>query len=205
MTFVYAILGQKGGGGKTSTAYSLGTWHAQRGKLVFFGDTDLRQQCLTELLYCRTHKLDMTSIVADTYAGITAAMPAGCDVLIIDGKPNASDQTLLIAGRADRIIIPCASSRTNLIASGNLADQLIAKGIKADRIFFAITPAASKAHGAKAVAALEQYGHKVAAVLPFSPEFESALDDGRALHEASNIHMRAAGQAYVAALISKHA
>jgi chromosome partitioning protein len=203
--FVYAILGQKGGGGKTSTAVSLGTWHAQRGKLVFFGDTDLRQQCLTDWLYCRKHKLDMTSIVADTFAGITAAMPDNTDVLIIDGKPNASDQTLLIARRADRIIIPCGSSRSNLVASANLADQLVAKGISRKLILFAITPTASPAHRLKAINALEQYGHTVAATLPFSPEFESALDDGRSMHEATERHMKKAGRAYVEALISKHA
>jgi chromosome partitioning protein len=199
--FVYYILGQKGGGSKTATACSLGTWHAQRGKAVFFGDTDTRQHTLTNWLRRRKHKLGMTSFVGDTRTTIANAIPAGADIVIIDGKPNASAETLLFAKIAHKIIIPTGSSIGNLEASAAIANQLVANGIDRALIVFAVTPAASPAHAAKAVDVLQALGHTVGGTLQFSPEFETALDAGRGLHEASNHYMREAGQAFVAALV----
>jgi chromosome partitioning protein len=199
--FVYYVLGKKGGSGKTATACSLGTWHAQRGKSVFFGDTDLRQHTLSNWLKRRRNKLGMTAFIGDTRTAIANAAPAGTDIVIIDGKPNASDETLLLARIAHKIIIPTGSSIGNLEASAAIADHLVANGIPRALIVFAITPAASASKGLEATATLQALGHTVGAVLQHSPSFERALDAGRGLHEATAPTMREAGQAFVAALI----
>ena len=198
--FVYYILGQKGGGSKTFTACSLGTWHAQRGKSVFFGDTDLKQHTLSNWLNRRKHKLGMTSFIGDTRTTVANAIPAGTDIVIIDGKPNASAETLLFAKIAHKIIIPTGSSIGNLEASAAIADQLVANGIDRDLIVFAVTPAASEVKGLEAAAVLQALGHTVGAILQHSPEFERAIDAGKGAHEASAPTMREAGQAFVAAL-----
>lgn len=198
--FVYYILGQKGGGGKTATACSLGTWHAQRKKSVHFADTDLTQHTLSNWLRRRKHKLGMTAAIGSTRTAIANAVPAGTDVLIIDGKPNASDETLLLAQIAHKIIVPSASSIGNLEAGIAIANQLIEKGIDRDKIVFAITPAASELKGLEAAATVEHYGHTVGAVLTYALSFERALDAGKGLHEAIPPTMREAGHAFIAAL-----
>lgn len=199
--FVYYVVGKKGGSGKTATACSLGTWHAQRGKSVFFGDTDIRQHTLTNWLRRRQHKLGMTGIIGDTRTAIANGAPPGTDVVVIDGKPNAADETVLLAQIAQKIILPTASSKGNLEASIAIAEHLIAKGIPREKIVFAITPAASEAKAREAVATIEAFGHTVGAVLLYSVSFENALDAGKGLHEASAPTMRDAGQAFIAALV----
>ncbi|MEL6775260.1 MAG: hypothetical protein AAFP23_10875, partial [Pseudomonadota bacterium] len=130
------------------------------------------------------------------------------DALILDGKPNASEQTVEIAQAADLAIIPTGQTLDDLHPGVLLAHALRKHGVPAGRIVFALFKTTGSAReNAAAEAYLAEAGYAVlggeAAGLPVSTGYGSASDAGRAITETSFRTLNARAQALAQAVIDR--
>lgn len=198
---VYAVVNQKGGAGKTSSACSLALSHAQEGKRVLLADMDRSQQMNAEDWYnIRSDAMENLTVKNFRSIADVALFAKGFDIVVLDGAPNASKLTLEMAEVADKIIIPSGTSRFDLRPSARLALELIDSGIDAKKIRFALYKTLSDAEVQGATEALEKQGLKVCATLKSSVGYSLALDAGKGLQEASHPSLKKAGSLYVQGL-----
>ncbi|MCY1367429.1 Iron-sulfur cluster carrier protein [compost metagenome] len=187
---VYAVVSQKGGVGKTSISVSLAVAHALEGKRVLLADLDAIQQSACEWYESRSHKLDNLTVKAFKSVKELAVAAEGFDVVIADGAPHASAMTIELAEVADKVIIPTGTSMLDLRPSARLAFELTEKGIDKKRIGFALMKVTTAAEAIGARDALAEQKLKALGAIKVSTGFSQALDDGRALQEASHASLR---------------
>ncbi|MCY3984725.1 MAG: ParA family protein [Roseovarius sp.] len=109
------------------------------------------------------------------------------DAIILDGKPNASEQTTNIAKAADLVVIPTGQTVDDLHPGVVLAHALRKKGISTDKIAFAMfKTTGSERENTAARKYLEQAGYKVLdGEVSVSTACGSASDAGKAITETS--------------------
>ena len=109
------------------------------------------------------------------------------DALILDGKPNASEQTAEIAKAADLVVIPTGQTVDDLHPGVVLAHALRKKGIDPEKIAFAMFKiTGSSRENAAAREYLEQAGYSVLdGEVSVSTAYGSASDLGKAITETS--------------------
>ena len=197
---VYAVVSQKGGVGKSSTAVSLGLSFALDGKKVLIADMDAIQKTSSEWYDIREEKLP--NLVVKPFKNISdlAIFSKGFDIVIADGAPHASSLTLELAEVADRVIIPTGTSMLDLRPSARLALELIGQGVSAKKISMSLFKTQTDTETSSAAEALAEQGLRVAGNLKSSAGFSQALDAGRGLQEASHPSLKAAGIQYVQSL-----
>lgn len=197
---VYAVVSQKGGVGKSSTAVSLGLSFALEGKKVLIADMDSIQKSACEWYESRAEQ--MPNLVVKAFKSISdlAIFSKGFDVVVADGAPHASAMTLELAEVADKVIIPSGTSMLDLRPSARLALELIAQGISPKKIGLSLFKTQTDNEASGAVEALSEQGLKVVGTLKASAGFSQALDAGRGLQEASHPSLKAAGIQYVQSL-----
>ena len=109
------------------------------------------------------------------------------DVVILDGKPNASDQTYEIASASDLVVIPTGQTVDDLHPGVVLAHTLRKKNIAIERIVFAMfKTTGSERENEAARQYLTQAGYLVLdGEVPVSTGYGSASDMGKAITETS--------------------
>lgn len=187
---VYAVVSQKGGVGKTSISASLAIAYAKEGKRVLLADFDASQQSACEWYESRTNKFDNMTVKAFRSVRDLAIAAEGFEIVIADGAPHASAMTVELAEVADKVIIPTGTSMLDLRPSARLAFELIEKGIDKKRIGFALMKVTTAAEAIGAREALTAQKLKALGMIKVSTGFSQALDDGRALQEASHSSLR---------------
>ncbi|MNR31494.1 hypothetical protein D3C85_1490070 [compost metagenome] len=98
--------------------------------------------------------------------------------------------TIELAEVADKVIIPTGTSMLDLRPSARLAFELTEKGIDKKRIGFALMKVTTAAEAIGARDALAEQKLKALGAIKVSTGFSQALDDGRALQEASHASLR---------------
>lgn len=109
------------------------------------------------------------------------------DALILDGKPNASEQTLEIAKAANLVVIPTGQTVDDLHPGVVLAHSLRKKGITPDKIAFAMfKTTGSERENTAAREYIHQAGYLVLdGEVSVSTAYGSASDQGKAITETS--------------------
>jgi chromosome partitioning protein len=104
MSKIIAIVNQKGGAGKTTTAVHLAYWLSQRGT-VFVVDADAQQSSATWL-----EELNLPCEIINEPDELFERLPElaqSHDFIIVDGAASVSETTRVILTRADMALIPC--------------------------------------------------------------------------------------------------
>lgn len=197
---VYAVVSQKGGVCKTSISVSLAVAHALEGSRVLLADMDAAQQSACDWYASRPEKIETLTVAAFKSVKELAAAAKNYDVVIADGAPHASSMTVELAEVADRVIIPTGTSMLDLRPSARLAFELIEKSIDGKRIGFVLTKVTSSAEAISARDALTEQGLKALGAIKVSTGFSQALDNGRALQEASHASLREHAQKLIEVL-----
>lgn len=199
---IYALLGQKGGGGKSTTAYGLATTLAGAGQKVLVADLDFDQYTCGLWKSIRPEGRTAFDVVECRTLADVGKKSAGYDVIIIDGAPHASKLSLEAAECAHRVIITTGNTVADLQPSVKLARSLVAENVDRESILFAVCKSPSDAETKTARETIESYGFAAApAGLRFSAGYGKAGDRGLSITEVSFVSLRVEAKAYINQLI----
>ena len=201
MTYIIGMVSQKGGVGKSTLARMMAREFISGGLRAKIADLDTQQQTCTNWAGRRAENSLSPEVQTQSFANIRTALEDSphFDVLVLDGKPNASQQTVEIAGAADLVVIPTGQTIDDLHPGVLLAHSLSRKGILPSKIVFAMfKTTGSKRENATARQYLSEAGYFVLnGEVSVSTAYGSASDMGKAITETSfgTLNARAANLA----------
>ena len=208
MTYVIGMISQKGGVGKSTLARLMAREFVKGGMAAKIADLDTQQQTCTHWAGRRAEAGMAPEILVQSYASLKSALadaPA-FDAMILDGKPNASEQTLEIAQAADLAIIPTGPTVDDLHPGVMLAHALRAKGAGGRIAFAMVKTTASARETALAREYIEQAGYPVLeGEVPVSTAYGAAADGGRAISETPFRSLNRKAQALAQSVIDRMA
>ncbi len=189
MTYIIGMVSQKGGVGKSTLARMMAREIAAGGMSVKIADLDTQQQTCTYWAGRRAENAVQPEIQVQSFGSIKTAIEESgrFDVYIIDGKPNASEQTLEIALASDLVVIPTGQTVDDLHPGVVLAHALRKKEVPSAKIAFAMfKTTGSERENAAARQYLTQAGYQVLdGDVGVSTGYGSASDVGKAITETS--------------------
>ena len=201
MTYIVGMISQKGGVGKSTLARMMARELTVGGLRTKIADLDTQQQTCTNWAGRRAENGISPEIQVQSFASVKTVIGEASrfDALILDGRPNASEQTVEIARVADLIVIPTGQTVDDLHPGVVLAHNLYKKGISRERIAFAMfRTTGSKRENAAARQYLAEAGYFMFdGEVPASTAYGMASDGGRAITETSfrTLNARATGLA----------
>lgn len=189
MTYIIGMVSQKGGVGKSTLARMMAREFVAGGLSTKIADLDTQQQTCTHWAGRRAEHAVSPEIQVQSFASVKTALGEAprFDALILDGKPNASEQTTEIAKAADLVVIPTGQTVDDLHPGVVLAHALRKKGIAQDKIAFAMfKTTGSERENAAARQYLTEAGYTVLeGEVSVSTAYGSASDIGKAITETS--------------------
>lgn len=189
MTYIIGMVSQKGGVGKSTLARMMAREFIQGGLRTKVADLDTQQQTCTHWAGRRAENGFEPEIQVQSFATVKTALSDATrfDAMILDGKPNASDQTMEIATASDLVVIPTGQTVDDLHPGVVLAHTLRKKGIPTAKIAFAMfKTTGSERENAAARAYISEAGYLVLdGEVPVSTAYGSASDLGKAITETS--------------------
>lgn len=189
MTYIVGMVSQKGGVGKSTLARMMAREFVAGGLSTKIADLDTQQQTCTNWAGRRAENSVTPEIQVQSFATVKSALEeaARFDALILDGKPNASEQTVEIAKSADLVVIPTGQTIDDLHPGVVLGHSLRKKGIAPDKIAFAMfKTTGSERENAAARDYITQAGYMVLdGEISVSTAYGSASDQGKAITETS--------------------
>ncbi len=187
MTYVIGMISQKGGVGKSTLARMMAREFVAGGLTAKIADLDTQQQTSTYWAGRRAEAGLKPEVQVQSFASVASAIAdtPRFDAMILDGKPNASTQTLEIAQAADLCVIPTGPTVDDLHPGVVLAHGLRKKGVGAI-VFAMVKTTASERETEAARAYLTQAGYEVlSGEIPVSTAYGQAGDVGRTITETS--------------------
>ena len=189
MTYIIGMVSQKGGVGKSTLARLMAREFVAGELSTKIADLDTQQQTCTNWAGRRAEGNFEPEIQVQSFASVKTALEEASrfDALILDGKPNASEQTIEIGQASDLVVIPTGQTVDDLHPGVILAHGLRKKGLSADRIVFALFRTTGSARENRTAREyLGEAGYTVLdGVVPMSTAYGSASDFGRAITETS--------------------
>lgn len=189
MTYIVGMVSQKGGVGKSTLARMMAREFVAGGLSTKIADLDTQQQTCTNWAGRRAENGVEPEIQVQSFPSVKSALEEGdrFDALILDGKPNASDQTIEIAKASDLVVIPTGQTVDDLHPGVVLAHSLRKKGIASEKIAFAMfKTTGSERENAAARDYVSQAGYMILnGEVSVSTAYGSASDYGKAITETS--------------------
>ena len=189
MAYIVGMVSQKGGVGKSTLARMMAREFVAGELRTKIADLDTQQQTCTNWAGRRAENGIQPEIQVQSFASVKSALEeAGrFDALILDGKPNASEQTIEIAKAADLVVIPTGQTLDDLHPGVVLAHSLRKKDVSPERIAFAMfKTTGSERENASARQYLSEAGYLVLeGDIGVSTAYGSASDVGKAITETS--------------------
>ena len=189
MAIVIATVSQKGGVGKSVTARLIAREYASAGWTVKIADLDTYQGSTYDW---HTRRLQQKpplqpDIAVERFRTVDQALKLRdfYDLLVLDGKPHSSSETLGMVEPATLSILPTGVSIDDRKPQVLLAHELTGKGILAARLAFALCRVGdSDSEIAEARAYISQAGYRIlAGELPERTAYRRANEEGRAVTE----------------------
>src|SRR5688572_573671 len=139
MTIHIGIVSQKGGVGKSTLCRLIACEYAKAGWSVKIADLDVAQGTCYDWQSRRMSNKVTPDVPVERFSSINQALKFShvYDLMVFDGKPYATSQTLEIATTANLLILPTGLALDDLRPSVLLAGQLVAKGISPEKLTFA--------------------------------------------------------------------
>ena len=127
MGYIIGMISQKGGVGKSHSRPNDGARIRRGGMSVKVADLDTQQQTCTHWAGRRAENGVTPEIQVRGFASVRSAVEdaARFDAYILDGKPNASEQTFEVAKVCDLVVIPTGQTVDDLHPGVVLAHTLI--------------------------------------------------------------------------------
>jgi chromosome partitioning protein len=140
MTILIGIISQKGGVGKSTLSRLIAREYAKAGWAVKIADLDISQGTCYDWQSRRMSNQVTPEVPVERFSSVSQALKFAhvYDLIIFDGKPYATSQTLEIANAAHLLILPTGLSLDDLHPSVLLAGELCNKGIPKSKFAFAL-------------------------------------------------------------------
>ncbi|MBF9036823.1 AAA family ATPase [Rhodobacterales bacterium HKCCE2091] len=189
MTYIIGMISQKGGVGKSTLARMMAREFIAGGMSAKIADLDTQQQTCTNWAGRRAEGGVAPEVQVQSFASVKTALEEAprFDALILDGKPNASEQTAEVARASDLVVIPTGQTVDDLHPGVVLAHSLRKKGIAPQKVAFAMfKTTGSDRENAAARQYIIDAGYSVLdGEVPVSTAYGSASDIGKAITETS--------------------
>ena len=189
MSYKIAMVGQKGGVGKSTLARIIAVEATKGGLQTKIADMDTQQSTSVNWAARRAEKGIEPQIRVEPFRSVGTALKdaEGFDLYIFDGAPHSSQETRQTCQSADMVIIPTSEGLDDLHPSVILANNLLKEGIASGRIAFALCITSDSIR--EIAGAREYLGQTPYRVLdgeiPFRSAFKIAMDQGKAITETS--------------------
>lgn len=189
MPYVIAVVAQKGGVGKSTVSRLIASEFARMdgGWDVKIADMDVSQGTSFNWMQRRS-KLNLTDIRVEAYQRLEKALAdaGNFDVMVLDGAPHATQQTLQMAQAADVVVIPTGTALDDLDPAVLLAHELKRQKVVTSKLVFVLSRTGdSEAEVGEARDYLTRAGYRVAAgAIPERTAFRRASDLGHAISES---------------------
>jgi chromosome partitioning protein len=140
MALFVGVISQKGGVGKSTICRIIATAFASHGWNVKIADLDTKQGTCSEWKRIRDDNGIDPSISAETFRTVAHVRKLENlhDLVVLDGAPHSSTQTLEVAKASDILILPTGPALDDMRPSVLLAHELVDKGISISRLFFVL-------------------------------------------------------------------
>ena len=126
MSIFLGLISQKGGVGKSTVCRMIAALYASNGWNVKIADLDTKQGTCTEWKRIRDHHGIDPVISVETFRSVDQVkkIASNHDMIIFDGAPHSSKQTLEVAQASDLIILPTGPALDDLRPTVLLAHEL---------------------------------------------------------------------------------
>ncbi len=179
-----AVVSQKGGVGKSTLVELIAREYAAAEWRVLIADMDTKQLTATDWVAQRLQKNLQPEIAAQPFKRPAQAAGVAYDLIVFDGAPHSSSDTLAMAQVSDLIVLPSGGSRADLVPTIKLAHELVAAGIPKNRITGALVKIASDVEEEDARIFFQEAGFAVLkGALPERLGYRMAQNMGRAATE----------------------
>jgi chromosome partitioning protein len=206
MAIVVAFVSQKGGVGKSTLARALATSAVRTGLAVKIVDLDPEQATITVWAQTRDRYEVSPSIKVDAFRFVKDALASarGEEFVIIDTPGGISDAVAEIAAHATFLVQPTSPSVDDLYPAVLVFRALERVGVSRDQLSFAVCRTLADDEASNARAYLSELGFAVlAGDIPERLEYRTAMNQGRAITEASQEVLSARADAMIADLLAK--
>jgi chromosome partitioning protein len=190
MALIIGVVSQKGGVGKSTIARLIAREYAANELNVLIADLDLSQS--TSFTWNgRRLDNDLEPVIAvQQFRKVEAArkLESSYDVIIFDGAPHATRQTLDIARFANMIVIPTGTSLDDLIPTVQLAHELKKNNVPVKKIAVLFSRVGnSQVELDEAAEYIQMAGYKLLkGALPERTAYRRASDAGKAATETTH-------------------
>ncbi len=184
---IIAVLQQKGGVTKSTLARAIATEAARAGLDTLLADLNPQQQTSYLWSVSRDEAGHQPRVDATVYHRADKLLREGANrqLVVVDGGPHASQQSLEIARESRLVVIPTGVTTDDLREALKLGSEFVSAGVPRDRLFYVLSrvPASDREiEGARAN--IEAFGFACASGhIPLSTGYGSAMDAGLAITE----------------------
>jgi len=185
------MVSQKGGVGKSTLARLIAREYAANNWLVKIADMDSKQGTSTRWNMLRNEYQVEPVVKAEQYRSVTDAVSdyqkGDFHLLIFDGAPAASKETLSIAKNSDLLILPTGISLDDLEPTVRLAHELVKHGIQRNNIvtvFCRVGDSSAELDEARHYISTAGY-FAIDASLPDRVAYRRAQDTGKSVTETT--------------------
>lgn len=187
MAHKIGVVSQKGGVGKSTLARSIACEFAKNEWEVLIADMDASQSTSTEWNSVRIEQGVQPPVSVQQFSTVDRALKLSdhYELIIFDGAPHATKQTLDIARNSDFILLPTGISRDDQNPQIRLAHEFVKHDISPKKFAFAfIRTGASEREMEKAREYLSMTGYQaLKGSIPEKDGYRIAIDEGKALTE----------------------
>ena len=189
MNKTISIISQKGGVGKSSIARTLAREFADNGLETLIADMDVSQSTSTEWNSIRMEQNIKPDISVQQFRTVESALKlqSHYDIIIFDGAPHATKQTLEMVKKSDLSILPTGISKDDLNPQIRLAHELLKNGVHMSNfafVFCRVGNSDSQLKEATEYLNLTPY-YLLENIIKEKDGYRMALDSGKALTETS--------------------
>lgn len=180
------VVSQKGGVGKSTLARVIATEFARNSWEVQIADMDTSQSTVTNWCSDRLSNEIEPRVYVQGYSKVSDVIKQApkYDLIVIDGAPASSRQTLEIAEISDLLVLPTKVTLDDLRPQIRLAHELRKKGVDHKKINFVLSMVGkSSAEIQSATEYIEEAGYKCLGYVPQKDSIGQAHDLGRSANE----------------------
>lgn len=181
---IISFLSQKGGVSKSTLARATSVAFESKGWNVHIADLDVLQQTTMHWSSRRDDAKHEPSISVSVEKKIESALKLETlyDLLVIDGRPSADKDTLILAKRSDLVVLATGSALDDLKPQLDLAVNFREEGVK--NILFIVSKSFNERDSLKAIKTINGWGFDVSdSIISYKAGYSGAQDNGLSIIE----------------------